>query len=111
MECEKESLALIPDQLLAYYVLAEALYADGRFDHALAAYRRVRSSLDPESKPSRILGDLCMTAGKRGYKMGCCFLALGALAEAEEQFRGGLGRRSGPWRLSFRPGSGRSRAR
>jgi glycosyltransferase involved in cell wall biosynthesis len=90
VECVKESLALIPDQSLAYYVLAEALYADGRFTHALAAYRRVRSSMDPNCGPSRILGDLCMTAGKRGYKMGCCFLALGALAEAETQFRGGL---------------------
>lgn len=90
VECVKESLALIPGQSLAYYVLAEVLYADGRFAHALAAYGRVRRSMDPENGPSQVLGDLCMTAGKRGYKLGCCHLALGALAEAEERFREGL---------------------
>jgi hypothetical protein len=90
VDCVKESLALIPDQSLAFYVLGEILYADGRFAHALEAYRRVRRSMDPEVGPSQILGDLCMTPGKRGYKLGCCFLALGALAEAEEQFREGL---------------------
>lgn len=90
VECVKESLALIPGQSLAYYVLAEVLYADGRYAHALAAYERVRRSMDPESGPSRVLGDLCITAGKRGYKLGCCHLALGALAEAEERFREGL---------------------
>ena len=90
VECVKESLALIPGQSLAYYVLAEVLYADGRFAHALAAYGRVRRSMDPESGPSQVLGDLCMTAGKRGYKLGCCHLALGALAAAEERFREGL---------------------
>ena len=31
-----------------------------------------------------------MTPGKRGYKLGCCSLALGALAEAESRFREGL---------------------
>jgi len=90
VECVQESLALLPDQSLAFYVLAEVLYADGRFAHALAAYRRVRRSMDPESGPSQVLGDLCMTPGKRGYKLGCCYLALGALAEAEEHFREGL---------------------
>ncbi|HEV7503904.1 MAG TPA: glycosyltransferase [Thermoanaerobaculia bacterium] len=90
VSCVKESLALTPDQSLAYYVLAETLYSDGRFAHALEAYRRVRRSLDPESGPSQVLGDLCMTPGKRGYKLGCCSLALGRLAEAEDQFREGL---------------------
>ncbi len=88
--CVQESLALTPDQSLAYYVLAETLYSDGRFAHALEAYRRVRRSLDPESGPSHVLGDLCMTPGKRGYKLGCCYLALGRLAEAEDHFREGL---------------------
>jgi tetratricopeptide (TPR) repeat protein len=90
VSCVKESLALIPDQSLAYYVLAEVLYADARFDHALEAYRRVRRSLDSGNGPSQVLGDLCMTPGKRGYKLGCCHLALGRLAEAEDQFREGL---------------------
>jgi hypothetical protein len=90
VEHVQESLALIPGQSLAFYVLAEILYADGRFAHALAAYRRVRRSLDSASGPSQVLGDLCMTPGKRGYKMGCCSLALGAPAEAEEHFREGL---------------------
>lgn len=90
VEHVRESLALVPGQSLAFYVLAEILYADGQFAHALAAYRRVRRSLDPESGPSPVLGDLCMTPGKRGYKLGCCSLALGVLAEAEDQFREGL---------------------
>ena len=90
VSCVKESLALIPDQSLAYYVLAETLYSDGRFAQALEAYRRVRRSLDPESGLSQVLGDLCMTPGKRGYKLGCCSLALGRLTEAEDQFREGL---------------------
>ena len=90
VSCVKESLALIPDQSLAYYVFAEILYADARFGHAFEAYRRVRRSLDPESGPSQVLGDLCMTPGKRGYKLGCCHLALGRLAEAEDRFREGL---------------------
>lgn len=90
VSCVQESLALIPDQSLAFYVLGEILYADGRFAHALEAYRRVRRSLDPEAGPSQVLGDLCLTPGKRGYKLGCCLLALGALDEAEERFREGL---------------------
>ncbi len=90
VSCVKESLALIPDQSLAYYVLAETLYSDGRFAQALGAFRRVRRSLDPESGLSQVLGDLCMTPGKRGYKLGCCHLALGRRAEAEDQFREGL---------------------
>jgi len=90
VECVQESLALIADQSLAYYVLAEVLYADGHFAHALEAYRRVRRSMDPESAPSQILGDLCMTQEKRGYKLGCCYLALGDLAAAEDHFREGL---------------------
>jgi tetratricopeptide (TPR) repeat protein len=90
VECVQESLALIPEQSLAYYVLAEILYADGRFAHAREAYRRVRRSMDPESAPGQILGDLCMTREKRGYKLGCCSLALGEIAEAESQFLDGL---------------------
>jgi glycosyltransferase involved in cell wall biosynthesis len=90
VSCVKESLTLIPDQSLAYYVLAEILYSDGRFAHALEAYRRVRRSMDPESGLSQVLGDLCVTPGKRGYKLGCCSLALGRLTEAEDQFREGL---------------------
>jgi tetratricopeptide (TPR) repeat protein len=90
VECVQESLALLPHQSLAYYVLAEILYADGRFAHAREAYRRVRRSMDPESAPGQILGDLCMTQEKRGYKLGCCSLALGEIAEAESQFRDGL---------------------
>lgn len=88
--CVQKSLALIPDQSLAFYVLAEILYADGRFAHAHEAYSRVRRSLDPKSGTSQVPGDLCMTPGKRGYKLGCCSLALGALAEAESHFRKGL---------------------
>jgi len=90
VECVQESLALIPEQSLAYYVLAEILYADGRFAHAREAYRRVRRSMDPESAPGKILGDLCMTREKRGYKLGCCCLALGEVEEAENLFRDGL---------------------
>lgn len=90
VSCVKESLALVPGQSLAYYVLAEVLYADGRFAHALEAYRRVRRSLDPESSPGQVLGDLCLTPGKRGYKLGCCLLALGQIEDAEAQFREGL---------------------
>jgi tetratricopeptide (TPR) repeat protein len=90
VDCVQESLALIPDQSLAYYVLAEILYADGRYAHALEAYRRVRISMDPESGVSQVLGDLCLPREKRGYKLGCCSLALGRLSEAEEQFRKGL---------------------
>jgi len=90
VSCVKESLTLTPDQSLGYYVLAEILYSDERFAHALEAYRRVRRSMDPESGPSQVLGDLCVTPGKRGYKLGCCYLALGRLTEAEDQFREGL---------------------
>ncbi|HTG32803.1 MAG TPA: glycosyltransferase [Thermoanaerobaculia bacterium] len=90
VDCVKESLALVPEQSLAYYVLAEILYADGHFAHALEAYRRVRRSMDPESEMGQVLGDLCMTREKRAYKLGCCHLALGGLAEAEDQFREGL---------------------
>ena len=56
MSCVKEKLTLIPDQSLAYYVLAEILYADDRFAHALEAYRRVRRSMDPQSGLSQVLG-------------------------------------------------------
>ncbi len=90
VDCVQESLALIPDQSLAFYVLAEILYADGHFAHALEAYRRVRRSMDPESSLGQVLGDLCMTREKRAYKLGCCYLALGHLAPAEAQFREGL---------------------
>ncbi len=90
VDCVKESLALVPEQSLAYYVLAEILYADGHFAHALEAYRRVRRSMDPESEMGQVPGDLCMTREKRAYKLGCCHLALGGLAEAEDQFREGL---------------------
>jgi Tfp pilus assembly protein PilF len=88
--CIQQSLALVPDQSLAFYVLAETLYADGRFAHAQEAYRRVRRSLDPESGTGQVPGDLCMTPGKRGYKLGCCSLALGDWDEAESRFREGL---------------------
>jgi tetratricopeptide (TPR) repeat protein len=90
VECVQESLALIPEQSLAFYVLAETLYADGRFAHAREAYGRVRGSLDPASGPSLVLGDLCMTREKRCFKLGCCCLALGERAEAERHFREGL---------------------
>lgn len=90
VECVQESLALIPDQSLAYYVLAEVLYADGHFAHAREAYRRVRRSMDPEGAPGQVLGDLCMTREKRAYKLGCCDLALGEIDAAESQFCEGL---------------------
>lgn len=90
VDCVQESLELIPGQSLAYYVLAEVLYADGRYAHALEAYRRVRISMDPERVASPVLGDLCLTREKRAYKMGCCALALGELMEAEDLFREGL---------------------
>ncbi|MFL6262932.1 MAG: glycosyltransferase [Thermoanaerobaculia bacterium] len=86
----EESLALLPGQSLAYYVLAEALYASGYFEHALAAYLRVRLSMDPDAEMSPLPGDLCMTREKRAYKLGCCHLALGRLAAAEEWFQNGL---------------------
>ncbi len=90
VRCIGESLALVPGQSLAYYVLAETLYADGHFDHALAAYLRVRISMDPDAGMSALPGDLCMTLEKRAYKLGCCHLALGDLAAAEEWFQSGL---------------------
>jgi tetratricopeptide (TPR) repeat protein len=90
VDCVKESLALVPEQSLAYYVLAEILYAGGHFSHALAAYRRIRRSMDPDSGLGQVPGDLCMTREKRAYKLGCCYLALGGLTEAEDQFREGL---------------------
>jgi tetratricopeptide (TPR) repeat protein len=90
VECVQESLALIPDQSLAYYVLAEILYADGRYAHARAAYGRVRRSMDAASGPGQVLADLCMTREKRGYKLGCCSLALGEIGAAERLFREGL---------------------
>jgi glycosyltransferase involved in cell wall biosynthesis len=90
VECVQESLTLVPDQSLAFYVLAEILYADGHFAHAREAYRRVRRSMDPESRPSQILGDLCMTQEKRAFKLGCCALALGEIPESERLFREGL---------------------
>lgn len=90
VDCVQESLALIPNQSLAYYVLAEILYADDRYAHAFEAYRRVRVSMDPESGMSHVLGDLCLTREKRSYKLGCCFLALGKLPEAEGHFLEGL---------------------
>jgi tetratricopeptide (TPR) repeat protein len=95
VDCVKESLALIPDQSLAYYVLAEILYADGHFAHALEAYRRVRRSMDPESDLGQVPGDLCMTREKCAYKLGCCHLALGRLVEAADQFREGLAEEPG----------------
>jgi glycosyltransferase involved in cell wall biosynthesis len=90
VSCVQESLSLIPNQSLAYYVLAEVLYADGHFAHALEAYRRVRLSLEPDTSPGQVLGDLCITQEKRAYKLGCCHLALGRPTEAEDQFREGL---------------------
>lgn len=90
VECVQESLALIPHQSLAFYVLAETLYAGGHFAHAREAYRRVRRSMDPDSRPSQILGDLCMTQEKRAFKLGCCALALGEIPEADRLFREGL---------------------
>lgn len=90
VDCVRESLALIPEQSLAFYVLAEILYADGHFAHALEAYQRVRLSMDPEGGLSQVPGDLCMTREKRAYKLGCCHLALGGLESAEVCFREGL---------------------
>jgi tetratricopeptide (TPR) repeat protein len=86
----EESLALLPGQSLAYYVLAEALYAGGHFEHALAAYLRVRLSMDPDAGMSLLPGDLCMTREKRAYKLGCCHLALGDLTAAEKCFQNGV---------------------
>ncbi len=87
----RESLGLVPGQSLAFYALAEILYADGRYAHALEAYRRVRLSQDDGGGGADwVPGDLCITAEKRAYKLGCCFLALGDLKEAENQFRTGL---------------------
>lgn len=86
----ERSLALVPNQSLAYYVLAETLYAQGYYAHARAAYARVRISQDPEAAPSPVLGDLRMTREKRAYKLGCCALALGETDESERQFRAGL---------------------
>ena len=90
VNCVQESLALVPKQSLAYYVLAEILYVDGYFAHALESYRLVRRSMDPEIELGQVPGDLCMTREKRAYKLGCCYLALGRLAEAADQFREGL---------------------
>src|SRR3954452_8628874 len=86
----EESLALVPGQSLAYYVLAETLYAAGHFEHAIAAYLRVRLSMDPDAEMSPLPGDLCLTREKRAYKLGCCHLALGRPAAAEEWFLSGL---------------------
>lgn len=85
------SLELVPNQSLAFYVLAEALYAAGHYSEARAAFLRVRLSQDPE--PGEVPGDLRVTRDKRAYKLGCCALALGDLAEAERQFRAGLAAR------------------
>jgi tetratricopeptide (TPR) repeat protein len=90
VSCIEESLALIPNQSLAYYILAEVLYADGHFEHALAAYLRVRLSLDPDAEMSPLPGDLCMTREKRAYKLGCCHLALGDPDAAEGWFQSGV---------------------
>jgi tetratricopeptide (TPR) repeat protein len=86
----EESLALLPGQSLAYYVLAETLYSAGHFEHAIAAYLRVRLSMDPATEMSPLPGDLCLTREKRAYKLGCCHLALGRPAAAEEWFLSGL---------------------
>ncbi|MEP7013300.1 MAG: glycosyltransferase [Acidobacteriota bacterium] len=86
----EESLALVPGASLPLYVLAETLYADGWYAAAREAYGRVRRSLDPAAGPPAVPGDLCLTPGKRAYKLGCCYLAEGDLAGAEREFHQGL---------------------
>ncbi|HEV7669753.1 MAG TPA: glycosyltransferase [Thermoanaerobaculia bacterium] len=88
--CIEESLALVPGASLALYVLAETLYADGHYAAARVAYARVRRSLDPTAGPPAVPGDLCLPPGKRAYKLGCCNLAEGDLAAAEQDFHQGL---------------------
>lgn len=46
--------------------------------------------MDPGAEMSPLPGDLCMTREKRAYKLGCCHLALGDAAAAEEWFQSGL---------------------
>jgi len=89
--CLEESLALVPGASLPLYVLAETLYADGWYAGAREAYARVRRSLDTTAGPPAVPGDLCLPAGKRAYKIGCCHLAEGDLGAAEREFRIGLG--------------------
>jgi tetratricopeptide (TPR) repeat protein len=89
VDCLRESLALVPGLSLAYYGLAETLYADGRFAQAAEAYRRVRRSQDPDTEGEAVPGDFCMTPAKSAYKLGCCHLAQGEIGEAEELFRRG----------------------
>ncbi|HXU33393.1 MAG TPA: glycosyltransferase [Thermoanaerobaculia bacterium] len=90
VSCLEESLALVPGASLPLYVLAETLYADGHYAAARVAFGRVRQSLDTSAGPPAVIGDLCLTPGKRAYKLGCCHLAEGNLAAAEQEFRQGL---------------------
>lgn len=89
LRCLEASLALRPDQSLAFCVLGDVHYRMGNFGAAIDAYARVQLALDSRQSCCRVQGDLYMTLQRRSYKLGCCYLALGNLPEAFAHFSRG----------------------
>lgn len=84
------SLRLQPNQSLAYCILGDVHYRIGAYLQAIAAYQRVRLSLDLRLPPGQVHGDLYMTPEKQAHRIGCCHLAMGELDQALQWFQHGI---------------------
>lgn len=87
LESIQKSFQIVPKQSLAHYVQAEIFYRMQEYEKALSEYSLVSSSMMNEDSSDPLHGDMYITAERKTYKIGCCYLALGDLKEAYEYFR------------------------
>ena len=86
----KQSLAIVPNQSFANFILGETYSTYGEHSEAVKAYLNMREAiLNPDPK-ALIIGDYRLTPEQLAFRIGREYVCLNQLAEAEANFDEGL---------------------
>lgn len=86
----KKSLRLIPDQSLAYSVKYNLYYDTNQFEKAIAAIKKVKTSIVKCKWQNIIPGDLYVNRDVKYYRIGVCYLAMNNILKARTYFTKGI---------------------
>jgi glycosyltransferase involved in cell wall biosynthesis len=89
IERAKASLAIVPDQAFAYFILGEAYSLKGDFTEAYNAYIKMREKQNSPSLIAHIVGDYNLPQEQLCYKIGRMLMGLRRYSDAEKEFQEG----------------------
>ena len=90
IERAEQSLAIIPNQSFAHFIIGESYSLLGKWDLALVAYKQMEKAQDEADVISHIVGDYYLPPEQINFNIGKCYIGLNNTNEAEKYFEKGI---------------------